>query len=484
MGQSLAQQVASLPAADQEAILADLDQASLEWDWDFWSRPEQRAPDGDWNVWIYMAGRGAGKTRSAAEWVRDEAKNSAAGGKPLQFGLIARTAADVRDVLVQGESGILNVSPPSEMPEYQPSLRKLTWPNGNTALCFTADEPDQIRGPQFHRVWCDELASWRQLPDASGLTAWDNIRIAARLGAHPKIIATTTPKRVDVMRKLIKEAEEHPERVVITRGSTDDNRGNLSQAYVDGIYGIYAGTRLALQELSGEMLDDVEGALWNEQMIEDFRATAAATGTPLRVVGVDPTVAERPGDECGIVVCTATADRDLYRRQAWVLEDASILGSPETWAQRVVDTARRWSCPVVAETNQGGALVRSSIQSIDPNIKVYEVHAKQGKQLRAEPVALAYEQGRVHHLGVLPDLETQMTQWIPQDTKSPDRIDALVHALTALLITPPKGFGGGPITAKSPSRHRVPSARAAAAPGRRAGGGKVFSARGGGGFGR
>lgn len=470
MGLSLAEQIALLPPAEQEEALQDLDPGELLHSWDFWGRPEQHAPAGNWAIWLFMAGRGAGKTRSAAEWVRDQAKRN---DKELRFGLVARTASDVRDVLVEGESGILSISPPTEMPVYQPSKRKLTWPNGHTALCFTADEPDQLRGPQFDYAWADELASWRQLPDAAGMTAWDNLRVATRLGANPQIMATTTPKRVDVMRKLLAEADLSG-RVVVTKGRTDDNKGNLSEAYLEGIYGVYGGTRMARQELLGEMLDDVEGALWTEELIETFRTNIIALGLPLKVVGVDPTVAERPGDECGIIVCAASADREMYKRQAWVIEDASLRGSPETWAQRVVDTARKWGAPVVAEVNQGGALVRNAINAIDPGVPVYEVHSKHGKQLRAEPVALAYEQGRVHHLGVLADLETQMTQWIPGEGRSPDRIDALVHALTALMIKPPAGFGGGPIRAKSPARRRLSHQKVGArgarvfTPGRRA----------------
>jgi phage terminase large subunit-like protein len=203
------------------------------------------------------------------------------------------------------------------------------------------------------------------------------------------------------------------------------------------------------------MLDDVEGALWNEEMIERGRESMLPQGTPLRIIGVDPSVAENPRDECGIVVCAATADRDLYKRQAWVLEDASILGSPETWANRVVEMARKWGCPVVAEVNQGGALVRNAINAIDPNVKVLEVHSKYGKALRAEPVTLAYEQNRVHHIGYLADLESQMYSWVPGEGKSPDRVDALVHAMTALLIKPPLGFSGGKITAKSMAARRI-----------------------------
>jgi phage terminase large subunit-like protein len=219
------------------------------------------------------------------------------------------------------------------------------------------------------------------------------------------------------------------------------------------------------------MLSDVEGALWTIEMIEASRHGVLPPSAPLRIIGVDPSVAENPRDACGIIVCASTADRDLYKRHAWVLEDATVHGSPELWANKVVEMARRWGAPVVAEVNQGGALVRNAINAIDPTVKVLEVHSKHGKALRAEPTVLAYEQGRVHHLGYLADLETQMTQWIPGEGKSPDRVDALVHALTALMIKPPEGFVGGRITAKSPSARRIP-------PFRNGGGGaRIFNPR-------
>jgi phage terminase large subunit-like protein len=404
-----------------------------------------------------MAGRGAGKTRTAAEWVREEAKYTNTGQR--RFGLVARTAADVRDVIVEGESGIINVSPPSEKPLYEPSKRRLTWPNGNTATLFTADEPDGLRGPQFTHAWGDEIAAWRQTPDAAGMTAFDNLRVGTRLGANPKIMVTTTPKRVPLLYQLIEESKKDSSKVIITRGSTLDNAGNLSGAYLDAITGVYAGTRLAQQELYGEMLDSLEGALWSEELLEKGREGVMPLNAPLRIIGVDPSVAENPRDECGIVVCSASADRDLYRRQAYVLEDASVLGSPDVWANKVVAMARKWGCPVVAEVNQGGALVRNAINSIDPNIKVLEVHSKHGKALRAEPITLAYEQQRVHHVGYLADLESQMLSWIPGEGKSPDRVDALVHALTALLIKPPAGFVGGRLTAKSMASRRLPDSR-------------------------
>lgn len=335
----------------------------------------------------------------------------------------------------------------------------------------TADEPDGLRGPQFHYAWADEAAAWRQTPDAAGMTSWDNLRVACRLGRAPQIIATTTPKRVPLLRSLLAEADKTG-RVIVSRGSTLDNAGNLSGTYLDAITGVYAGTRLAAQELFGEMLDDAEGALWNEDLIERSRERVFPVGAPLRVVGVDPSVAENPKDECGIVVCASTGERDLYRRNAWVLEDATVHGSPEQWANAVVAMARKYSCPVVAEVNQGGALVTNAIRTIDPNIKVLEVHSKHGKALRAEPITLAYEQNRVHHVNYLADLESQMISWVPGEGKSPDRVDALVHALTALLIKPPAGFVGGQITAKSMASRRLPAFR-----GGNSGGARVFKPR-------
>ena len=461
MAKSLAEQVALLPEEEREQILADLDPEELQYDWKFWGRPEQQLPeDPNWNITLALAGRGWGKTRASAEAVREWAKTP-----NMRIGLVARTAADVRDVIVEGESGILNITPPSERPDYKPSIRRLIWPNGSQATLHTADEPDSLRGVQYHYAFADEFAAWRQVPDSVGMTAWSNLRIATRLPGPqggPKIFVATTPKKTQALRDLLKEAEENP-KIIVRRGSTRDNAGNLDDSYLRAIEGVYAGTRLARQELEGEMLDDVEGALWSEDLLKTFRSTSIPIGTPLKVVGVDPTVAEHPGDECGIVVMAGTGERDLYRRQAWVLEDATIHGSPEVWAQRVVDTARKWGAPVVAEKNQGGALVRNAIHQIDPTIPVFEVWSKQGKALRAEPISLAYEQGRVHHVGYHAELESQMISWQPGDTKSPDRIDALVHAATALLVTPPKGFGGGSLIAKSVATRKIPVARVGSA---------------------
>jgi phage terminase large subunit-like protein len=453
MGKSIMEQIALLPPEEQYAALAGMDPEALMWDWSVWGRPEQQAPEGDWNIWLVLAGRGFGKTRLASEWVREQARYTNTGQR--RFALVARTAADVRDVIVEGESGIMNVTPPSERPLYEPSKRRLTWPNGNVASLFTADEPDGLRGPQFTHAWGDEIAAWRQTPDAAGMTAFDNLRVGTRLGAQPKILVTTTPKRTPLLYKLIEESRT--DRVVITKGSTMDNAGNLSGSYLDTMLGVYEGTALARQELYGEMLEAMEGAMWTEEIIEAGRQLYMPVSTPLRCIGVDPSVAENPRDECGIVVVGSTAEHDLYKRNAWVLEDASIHGSPDVWANQVVKMARKWGCPVIAEVNQGGALVRNAINTIDPTIKVLEVHSKQGKQLRAEPITMAYQQERVHHVGhALSDLETQMITWIPGEGKSPDRVDALVHALTALLIKPPAGFSGGKIRAKSMGDRKIP----------------------------
>lgn len=461
--------ISELPPEERLKALQGIDMDQLVWDWSMWGRPEQQAPTGDWNIWIYLAGRGAGKTRAASEWVREQAKYTNTGQR--RFALVARTAADVRDVIIEGESGIMNVTPPSERPLYEPSKRRLTWPNGNVATAFTADEPDSLRGPQFTHAWGDEVAAWRQTPDAAGMTAFDNLRVGTRLGANPQIMVTTTPKRVPLLYNLIDESKKG-NKVVISRGSTLDNRGNLSGSYLDTILGVYEGTSLARQELYGEMLDSVEGALWTLEMISETRESSYPAQAPLRVIGVDPSVAENPRDECGIVVCASTADRDLYKRHAWVLEDATIHGSPEVWANKVVAMAKKWGAPVVAEVNQGGALVTNAINAIDPTVKVFEVHSKHGKQLRAEPVVLAYEQRRIHHVGYLAELEDQMSAWIPGEGKSPDRVDALVHAMTALLIKPPQGFIGGKLTAKSPAARRIPNTR-----GNNLGGARVFRPR-------
>lgn len=456
MSKSLMEELALLPDDERAEALDGVDHEQLLWDWQSWGRPEQFAPAGFWNVWAVIAGRGFGKTRGGAEWVRDKARENPG----CRIFLVARTAADVRDVMIEGESGILAVSPPSERPDFKPSKRALVWANGSKAEMFTSEEPSQLRGPQAHFAWADEAASWKFTVDDSGLNAWNNVRIATRLGEHPQILATTTPKRTPFMTDLMREYSEHPETVVITRGSTFDNVSNLSGSYLDLMNGLYGGTRLEQQELLGILLEALEGALFSEEMIADNRINLIDAALPLRVVAVDPSVADQPTDECGIVVVGATGQRQLYRRQGYVLEDATVHGSPEVWVKQVVRMARKWNCPIVAEKNQGHALIDLAIRNVDPTLKVYPVHSAVGKKLRAEPVALVYEQGRVHHVGIFPELEMQMTNWLPGETrKSPDRLDAVVHGLTALMIKPPVGFHLGPMRTTSMGNRQLPGGR-------------------------
>lgn len=435
MGQSVAEQISSLPPAEQAAYDDMLRTPGIQWDPEFWLRPEQldTLHSETW-LTLLLAGRGFGKTRVLSEWVRDRAREPG-----TRIALVARTVADVRDTMVNGDSGILAVCSPEEKPEYVPSARTLRWPNGSVALTFSAEKADQLRGPQFNYAACDELASWRMLPDSSGLNAWDNLQIATRLGKNPQIMVATTPKRVPLIRQLVERAKTDTELIHVLRGATADNIGNLSAAYIELIYGMYAGTSIARQELFGELLDEVDGALWKIALLDENRIK----GVPgdifsrkyVRVVGVDPSVSAKPGDECGIVVAAGTKGPP-FKRECVVVDDRSILGSPEEWAKVVVQAAKRWQAIVVAEQNQGGDLVRMAIQQNDPSVPVVLVSATKGKAQRAEPVVMAYEQGRVKHNGVHSLLEDEMTSWVPGESGySPNRLDALVWALSGLLGT-------------------------------------------------
>jgi phage terminase large subunit-like protein len=458
---SLAQQISLLDEKEREAALEGFDLRELEHDWSFWGRPSQIFPDPliyDWWLGLFVAGRGSGKTRSGSEWAHAKA-TSMPGSRGL---LVARTAADTRDVLVEGDSGLLSVGHPRDRPKYEPSKRRVVWPNGSQATLFTAEEPEVLRGPQGHWALCDEIATWRPIPDSAGLTAWDHVRVATRLRyftekgrIRPQVLALTTPKRTPQMKALLALAEDDPT-VVLRRDSTRANAGNLDPQYLSTIYGLFKGTRMETQELEGQMLEDVEGALWTQALIDVDRLEHLPYVPLVFVIAVDPSVAEEPTDECGIVVCASTTEPDLYKRQFFIIEDASVLGSPNIWAQRVVDKAREYGCPVVAEVNQGGALVRSALVNIDPTIKVLDVRARYGKQTRAEPVSLAFEQHRGHMYGWWPDLEAQLTSWTPTDRKSPDRLDAMVWGATALIIKPPEGLYLSPIRARSHAALRIP----------------------------
>jgi phage terminase large subunit-like protein len=426
--------LASLPEARRNELIADLSPAearSLLYDWSFWARPNQLPPGGDWRVWLLLAGRGFGKTRAGAEQIRARATTRTA----RRFALVAPTASDARDVMVEGESGILAISPPWERPRYEPSKRRLTWPNGAVATIFSADEPERLRGPQHDAAWCDELASWRY-PEA-----WDMLMLGLRLGADPRVVVTTTPRPTKLIRALIADPT-----VVVTRGTTYDNRANLAPAFLGQIVRKYQGTHLGRQELEAELLENVPGALWNRGMIEATRASNAPELIRV-VVAIDPATSSTEGsDETGIIV--AGKDQD---GRGWVLADASGRFRPTEWAKTAI-LAYRAHCAdrIIAEVNNGGDMVETTLRMIDPNVPFTAVHASRGKITRAEPVAALYEQGRVHHLGVFPHLEDQMCAFacdvrgtfnIRSAGYSPDRVDALVWALTDLLVGQMPGEG-------------------------------------------
>lgn len=388
--------------------------------WWLHARDEQIAPPGNWNYWLILAGRGFGKTRTGAEWCRQEAKTS------RYINLIGATADDARDIMIEGESGILAICPKNERPEYKPSQRKLIWPNGAQSLIFTADEPERLRGKQHERIWADEVAAWRY-PES-----WDQAKFGLRLGAHPKACLTTTPKPSKLVKDIMKDPATH-----VTRGSTYDNRGNLAPSFFSEIVKTYEGTRLGRQELNAELLDDNPGALWQRKDIDESRVKEAP---PMKrvVVAIDPAVTSNEySDLTGIVAAGLGQDDEYY-----VLSDLSLMASPDGWAKAAVrEYHDRKADRLVAETNNGGDLVESVIRTVDRNVSYKKVTATRGKMIRAEPVAAMYEQRRVHHVGSFPELEDQMCDFNPlTSAKSPDRMDALVWALTELSDTTAMGM--------------------------------------------
>lgn len=440
---SLEAQLALLPEEQRLPLLDEIAEKAggaeaLSTNWEYFGRPSQlEATNSDAHKTLVLAGRGFGKTRVGSEWVRKKTS----GKRPTRGFLAARTAADVRDTLIQGESGILNVFPPSEMPKWVASQRTVYFTDGSSALCLSAKEPDQARGPQAEWALCDEWATWDFSTIDGELDLWDNIQIATRLGPHPQIMMTTTPKRIKVVREAVADALAGNKGIKLIQGSTFENVA-LSEQYLDTMVGLYGGSRLEMQELYAHVLTEIEGALWSEAQMEDL-ARGGPLDLPIRAVGVDPSVADAPKDECGIVVMGATNEPNPIRRRGWVIEDKSLQAPPAKWAKVVVETAKEHSATVIAESNQGGAMVREMIHNIDPKIRVRLVHAKQSKKLRAEPVSAVYEQGRIGHRERFVAMEEQMTSWVPGETKdSPDRVDALVHVATALLL--PSGRGSTP----------------------------------------
>jgi len=413
------------------ARLAPHERAELRHHWTLWARRDQLPPPGDWSAWLICAGRGFGKTRAGAEWVREIAKRD----PRARIALVGASLAEVRAVMVEGESGILACSPPHRCPAYEPSLRRLTWPNGALATLYSAGEPESLRGPQHSHAWCDEIAKW-DMAGERATRAWDNLALGLRLGESPRALATTTPRPVPLLLRLL--AAEDTGEVAVTRGTTFDNRPNLPGRFVAAIERQFGGTSFARQELGGELLAEVEGALWSRALLEGCRLAqdAALPGDPVRVVvGVDPPAGTR-GDACGIVVAAL-----MPCGGARVLADASIeRASPESWARAVAEAARAWQADrVVAEANQGGAMVASVLRAARRDLPVRLVHARRGKVARAEPVAALYEAGRVRHAALFPALEDQLCGLMSGGRyhgpgRSPDRADALVWALTELML--------------------------------------------------
>ncbi len=406
---------------------------ALPWVFECWALPHQLPPEGAWKSWVVMGGRGAGKTRAGAEWVRAEVEGPRPGdpGRARRVALVGETVDQVRDVMIFGDSGILACSPPDRRPEWEATKKRLVWPNGATATAYSAHEPESLRGPQFDAAWADELAKWKKAE-----VAWDMLQFALRLGDNPRQVVTTTPRNVATLKAILKNPS-----TVITHAPTVANRAYLAASFLEEVTARYAGTAQGRQELDGLLLEEVEGALWPLARIE--AAQSDEFDAPDRiVVAVDPPVTgHAASDDCGSVVA------GVYMRgppQAWravVLEDASVSrASPEVWARAVVAAYERHQADrVVAEVNQGGDLVQTLLRQIDPALPVRAVRATRGKVTRAEPVAALYEQGRVIHRRGLTHLEDQMVRMTAAGYAgkgSPDRVDALVWALTELILMP------------------------------------------------
>jgi phage terminase large subunit-like protein len=397
--------------------------------WAAVARPNQLPPPGDWwQIWLLLAGRGFGKTRTLAEWVCDQA----ASGQASRIALVAATAADARDVLVEGESGILAVASPWCRPIYESSKRRLTWPTGAIATTFSAEEPERLRGPQHDAAICDELGSWSR-PET-----WDMRQFGLRLGRKPRCLVATTPRPIRLIRELLSREGRD---VVVTRGSTYENRPNLAPGFFEQVIRKYEGTRLGRQELNAELLEDTPGALWSHGIIDAARQAGAPHLVRI-VVAIDPAATSgEDADETGIVVVGIDNQSHGY-----VLADASGKYQPIEWAKIAIAAYRAYRADrIVAETNNGGEMVAATLRMVDPNVPFKAVHASRGKVTRAEPVSALYEQGRMHHVGAFPQLEDQMTNFTSDFDRqsagySPDRVDALVWAVTDLMLADMKGY--------------------------------------------
>ena len=416
---SPAQLLASLPEPERQARLDELPEevkAHLKWHWPFWARPNQLAPEGNWQTWLALAGRGFGKTEAGAQWVRQRVNEGA-----RSIALVAETQKDLEEVMV---ARLLKISPPDEMPKVRYKPVRITWPNGAEALGYNGTEPDQLRGPEFDTAWVDELAKYRYARDL-----WDMLQFTMRKGDDPRVFVTTTPRPIPVLREIIADPS-----TVITRGKTMDNAANLAPSFMKAVIDRYSGTRLGRQELDAEMLDDVPGALWTRNMLDETRIKDQPNCRRI-VVAVDPsgTAGDDGGDDVGIVIAGLGIDGRGY-----VLGDWSCNLSPDGWGRRVGEAYGHYKADrIVAERNFGGAMVEAVIKAVDKKLPVTLVTASRGKVARAEPIAALYEQGRVSHVGSFAQLEDQLCSMTPSGymgDNSPDRADALVWALSELML--------------------------------------------------
>ena len=430
--------VASAGAADRKTFLRSLTDEQVRWLpylFEFWALEHQLPPEGDWRSWVILGGRGAGKTRAGAEWVRSMVEGSRPRdpGQARRVGLIGETMEQAREVMVFGESGILACSPPDRMPKWIAGRQMLVWPNGAEARLFSAFDPERLRGPQFDAVWADELAKWPKAQET-----WDMMQFALRLGEFPRACVTTTPKNVGILKTLLDRSS-----TVSTHAPTSANRVYLAESFLEEVQDRYAGTRLGRQELDGVLLPDVDGALWSSTQLEAVLLNEVPELDRI-VVAIDPPAgASATSDACGIVVAGIVMQGPISDWRVYVLEDASVQGaSPNAWAAAAIAAMDRHGADrLVAEVNQGGAMVEAIVRSIDPAVPYRGVHATRGKAARAEPVAALYEQGRVNHALGLGDLEDEMCQMTAHGFDgqgSPDRVDALVWALTDLFLEPAK----------------------------------------------
>ena len=425
-----AEDLRKLPSDQVASVLSSLspEQAEeLKYDWKFWARPDQLEPDGKWNVWVALAGRGWGKTRAGAEWVRHRIMKN-----DRIVHCVAPTKGDVRRVMVEGDSGLMNVCHKSDKtyrgkelgyPTWSPTNNTMTWANGSKAVFFSAEDPERLRGPQAYSMWADELCAWRNAQET-----WDMAQFGLRLGKHPVSFITTTPKTTKLLRTILDDEKTH-----VTTGSTYDNSANLADTFLDAVRKTYEGTRLGRQELYAEVLDEASGALWNRSLLAKCEIEKDQVPTLNRiVVAIDPAITSNAeSDMTGIVVAGVDVNGTAY-----VLEDHTGRYTPQQWASKAVELYHEHLADrIVAERNQGGDMVRHTLHTEDETLPVRLVHASRGKMARAEPVSALYEQNRVKHVRGLNDLEDQMVQWEPLGSiGSPDRLDALVWAITDLSL--------------------------------------------------